>query len=1305
MEECRPAKQEHRHGSHQRVVSGWMPRFGSGTLAVEKGPPSDGDNTAPSVASGESPVPRSWGLARATLVVATAIAVCFAMLQVGGRTLFYQLHRLESTLNAWLGPEVRLQGLEGRWQGLNPGFFAERLSFPGGELIGLDFELDLIESLGRNRVVARRVTVADGRLVFEKTSTGWRREGASDGPGLDALALFTYSDEVWVRGRVFAREGRRTAPLYVESWLINVGGGHRFSFRVRSEPNCTDCALAIEGDVTEGGPGIVRVSASSFSLGSELDDMLGLPDFEMALAGDWRRRDDGTGRARLDIELTRIKTPASESTLVARLGAWAEGGGYRGRIDTLSATSGGRALEFDGAGFLLRGDVGGYFADLWLPAFSAEDVAAFGEVAFGVEHRVGRWLHNLAPRGRIDGFRARIDGQGAAFVCRGRDAEVTAYRGVPTLANASFVASGHTRAIRVDVDGYDLALAMPGFVPADETYLQGGGSITWSFGSGNFGLRGDRLWLDRDGTRAVADIALSRPEGSRRAQVALDAKVDRIAVVDAEGYLPLTIGPELREWLKNNVRSGHLEDGRLVFQGDVGPRDDSPRRHFEMAAKVVDGVVDYHADWPTASQIRADLAIDGKGTLLRGGARVFDTEIGDIDLRVPRSGDQMSLRLRSRADAGQLLHFVRSTPIRDAMPFLSDAWTSDGPVVVAAEMVLPLGVAQDEDAGLRDLRVEFDLEGTSIDLADLSLRFDDMNERVTYEWPGSVASERLTGSLFGAPVQLAIESDDSTIRFSLQGSADVADAYGLLDLADPGIAEGRFDFDAVFEVFPGSEHPAELRIESDLEGVTAVLPAPLDKRTGETSALAVSLQFLDDYVAVSTRYDDLSGWLHVDDSGVLAAALGLGVPVPMADAGHGRVVIAGGLDSVDVSSIVSALGSTTRQEGPGFSWELRDFRVGRMEFDALELADLRIDGHADDGEIRLTLAGAELHGTLERSGNGPWRLDLPELRVPASPTGEDIALDPGVIDQLLAADVVLGQVFVGDDDYGTWQFAVRPVSEGVELHDVVAELRGLSIEATAPALWSRDGTTRFEGTVRARDLRDVLPQWDFVASVESESFAAEGSVNWPGSPLEFDLAEVSGAASLDLVKGRFLDVEQGAGAARIMSLINFSTIVKRISLDFTDVFGRGVSFDRALAKLSVTDGRARFDGPAKITGTGLRFDIDGTVDFASGELDYAMVVTPALDASLPWGIAFLAMSNPLAAAGVLAGQQVLKDPIRRLVSFDVVVGGTYDDPEVVVVGNAEALAAASGDEATTDHAEVDRGQAETANAEQGGTEE
>ena len=1209
-------------------------------------------------------------LARATLVTATVVAVCFALLQVGGRVLFSQLQRFEDTVNGLLGPDVVVQGLEGRWQGLNPGVFAERIQFRAGELVGFDFELDLVESLGRNRVVARRMTVADSRLVFEKTGAGWQLEGASADSRQEVLPFLTYSDEVWVRGRVFAREGPRTATLYVESWFINMGGRHRFSVNVQSEPNCTDCALVVEGDITEQGPGAVKIFAKSFSLGSGLDGMLGLPGFEVALDGDWRRRADGNGRARLAIALTRIETPGSETTLAAKLGAWTEGGGYRGRFETLSATSGDRSLRFDGAGLFVPGDFGERFADFWLPTFSAEDLVALATAAFGMEHPVGRWLHNLAPRGLIEGFRVRMDGEGPAFAYRGREWTIEAYRGVPAATNLSFEASGNTQTLRLDVDSYDLGVAMPTFVDADETYDRGGGSITFSLVSGNFGMRGERLWLDRSGTRFVSDIALFRSRGATRFEVAVDARVDRITFADAKGYLPLNVAPGLRRWLLENVGSGKLEDGRILYRGEVGQKSGPRRRHFEMAARLVDGVIEYHADWPTASRINAELIVAGETTRLRGSAGVFDVDIGDADLRLGSSPRELSLRFRSRADGDQLLHFMRNTPVRDALPFLSETWTSAGPVVVAAELDLPLAPTGEGVVRPQGLRVDVDFEGASIDLANLGLRFDGLYDLVRYEWPRDLSSERLSGMLFGEPVSVGIESDDETIRFSLEGSASVADAYGLLDLRDPGIAEGRFDFGAVFEVFPGSEHPAELRLESDLVGVAATLPVPLDKAREESGELAVSLQFLDDYVAVSARYDELSGWLHVDDDGIAAAALGIGAPVPMADAARRRVVVGGGLESLDASVIGSALGAGG--DGSAFAWELSDFRIGRIEFDALELADLRIDGVAQGGEIRLALSGRELHGTLERSGGAPWRLHLPELNLPAASTDEGVALDPAVIDQLIAADVVLDRVLVGEDDYGAWRFGLRPVAEGIELHDVVADLRGLAIEATAPVLWSRDGTTRFEGTVGAGDLREVLPLWDFVPSVESTSFAAKGRVSWPGSPLEFDLATLSGNASLDLTDGRFLDVEQGAGAARIMSLINFSTIVKRISLDFTDVFGRGVSFDRVLANLTVADGLARFDEPGKITGTGLRFEIEGTVDFASGALDNTMLVTLPLHTSLPWYAAFLASSNPLAAAGVLFGQQVFKDPIKRLSSFDIVVGGTYDDPEVVTVGNASS---------------------------------
>ena len=234
--------------------------------------------------------------------------------------------------------------------------------------------------------------------------------------------------------------------------------------------------------------------------------------------------------------------------------------------------------------------------------------------------------------------------------------------------------------------------------------------------------------------------------------------------------------------------------------------------------------------------------------------------------------------------------------------------------------------------------------------------------------------------------------------------------------------------------------------------------------------------------------------------------------------------------------------------------------------------------------------------------------------------------------------------------------------------DLAADVRGLRLEATGDAeraFWSPAGT-RFQGRASAGNLQEVLPQWGFAESVVSEQFSAAGDLHWPGSPLHFDLAHLTGEAKLELTKGSFVDV--APSGTRIMSLINFSTIVKRMSLDFSDVFGRGVAFERVLADLAVEDGLVTFAKPGEIIGTGSSFLVTGTVDLDAGDLNNELVVTlPLLTGNLPWYAAFLAFSNPAGAAGVWLGRQVFKDQLRRLSSGKYRIGGTYDEPQVEFV--------------------------------------
>ncbi len=1216
-------------------------------------------------------------LLRTVFILATVVAVCVAVLQLAGRLAAWQLPRLTPIVNDYLAPRgIAVSGLEGRWNGLNPGFFAASVRFPGGRAQGLDFELDVLESLGRNRVVARRLTVADAAATITRTAAGWRLPGGGAPTDFDIWTLLSHGDQVWLRGRLtFERDGA-VVPLYGEAMVVNNAAGRRFHFGVQLEPRCAACALTVDGDVPAQGVASIRLAAPEFVLHRDALEVLGLAPGEALgtgsgriaarLDGRWQRAADGSERAALAVDMD-ARVAAAPLRLAAELGAWKVGDGeYRGRIDALAAASGDAAFELPGGGFrlaLLGGDEP--FADLWLPDFSVAALLAPAIAALGADHEFGNRLATLRPEAWVEGLAARLDANGVAFSARASGATMAGHKGIPKVAAVDFALAGSARAMRLDFEGRDFDFGFPVYLPAEDLHQAGAGTLTIAFADGYLGMRGRDLWTVSAGGRGDGRMALARPGDAMETRVSVAGRVDRLDVARAGDYLPFTLEQELREWLRGRVAGGELREVAMTYHGHVRGRGELPVRRFEMKLTAQGVAADYHADWPPASDFDGSVEVTAAAVRVGGAAVVFGETVRDLDISVPRAGPDANARafvaFHVDTSVPRLIDFAWQTPVHEAMPFLSEAWSGAGQVAVDGELVVPL---RGQELRPGDVRTSFRFTEASIDLADLGLHFDAVDETLRYEYPVGLESHALEGTLFGEKVVIGIDSDAEAVRVALAGSGVPADAYRLLDIADPGIAAGRFDFDAAFTVFPASERAMELHVESDLTGVEVDLPPPLGKTAAQALPMTAAIQFLDPFVAVSARYGAAEGWLHTGDGSIRAGAIGIGAPVPMIDAAEGRLVLGGGLETIDADTMAALLAPEAGIERP-FAWELRRFRVDTLHFDALELTGAVLDGYSDRGEVAFDVTARELRGTVAKSGDAPWQLSLAELRLPAAEQeGDPLSLE--AMDRLLAADVELQSVHVGAEDYGSWRFGVRPREDGVALIDTRAELRGLRIEQQGEVFWARRGETSFAGEVRAGNLVDVLPLWDFAPSVESAQFRAVGDVRWPGSPLNFDLAHLSGTADLELGDGRFLDVDPGA--APIMSLINFSTIAKRMSLDFSDVFGVGVSFEDVQAELVIDDGLARFRRPAEIVGTGSSFLVTGTVDLDSGALDNEMIASLPLHSSLPWYAAFLALSNPAGAAAVVVGRQVFKDQLRRLTSGKYRIGGTYDEPEVEFVG-------------------------------------
>ena len=974
----------------------------------------------------------------------------------------------------------------------------------------MDFELDLLESLGRNRVVARRLTVADGHVAFDKTPMGWQLRGASGTGGFDLRALMTHSDEVWLRGRIGLYGESLAGTVRVESMLINQDGNHRFHIGLQTDAGCPDCALTIDGDITDDGPGAVRIAGESVVVARDLVELAGLGPLFADANGKRVGTDLGVdcvenGR-RGTLETEAGGQPRGSSGASAQVGleaeAWRDGGsGYRGRVGSLTLASRDAVFRLDHGGFVVRPGV--REAELWLPTFALDSLARPLAEAFGTEHALGRNIDRLTPRARISALGVHVDARGWRFRaayprpydrtqrCAGSRQRGVLVRRQPTrrarIPRQSRCAVGVSRL----PDGLRDPRRGDRLAQRSSTTAN-----TWPSGT-DMSSRADAA---TGSSRSLARVGTSLPRHRRwRGQ---PGRVDT-----ARGYVPTTLSPELRKWLLDNVQAGELAGARMVYQGRTTVDDDLPWRRFEMSARFANATVAYHADWPTATNAEGEFVVTPRRTRMRGQARAFGVHLPDLEVSVrhesdggARADNAAAVGLSCETTVPRLFDFARATPIRDALPFLSDTWSGDGKVSVTAQLRIPLG---DRPLNPGDVSADFVFDDAGLDLADIGLGFVDINERVHFEYPANLASNALEGSLFGAPVTIGISSDTDSVSFKLTGSATPQDAYRLLDVDDLGIADGRFRYDALFTVFPNSDRAMELQVTSDLEGVAVRLPAPLAKSADDIRPMTAAMQFLDSHVAVAARYGEADGWLHTDDGGVRAGAIGIGGGVPMIDAAEGRVVLGGGVHEIG-SETMAVLLAPSADVDRQFAWELRRFSVGRMTLDDFTVADAVLDGFADGGEVSFAIDAGELKGTIAKSGDSPWRVKLSELRLPAH-DGEGDPLTMAAMDRLLAADVELDRVIVGDEDYGSWKLGLRPDANGVTLTNVVADVRRLHIESgrtcTGPGVRNRFDARSPPGPPRRLDCGGFAP------SVESEP-SSLGSVRWPEVAINFDLARL-----------------------------------------------------------------------------------------------------------------------------------------------------------------------------------------------------
>ncbi|MCY3566875.1 MAG: hypothetical protein OXH27_11920, partial [Gammaproteobacteria bacterium] len=265
------------------------------------------------------------------------------------------------------------------------------------------------------------------------------------------------------------------------------------------------------------------------------------------------------------------------------------------------------------------------------------------------------------------------------------------------------------------------------------------------------------------------------------------------------------------------------------------------------------------------------------------------------------------------------------------------------------------------------------------------------------------------------------------------------------------------------------------------------------------------------------------------------------------------------------------------------------------------------------------------------------------------------------------------EISIGETPWGRWNFILEPDAGGADFTDLSFDFRGLRLtppaeeeagQLPAPHLrWDFDGrdhATELAGLLLADDMAAVLLDSGFAASLESQSARFAADLRWPGSPAFLQGSQLSGNVDLLVENGRFLETSAGGGALKLISIINFDAIMRRLRLS-DDLLRRGLAFDEITGRLNMDRGLAQIENELVISGPSSLYQITGDVDLRDETIAGEMYVTLPVSDNIPW-IGLITGNLPLAVGAFLL-DQIFGNQVDSLTSAVYTLEGPWEGLE------------------------------------------
>lgn len=742
-------------------------------------------------------------------------------------------------------------------------------------------------------------------------------------------------------------------------------------------------------------------------------------------------------------------------------------------------------------------------------------------------------------------------------------------------------------------------------------------------------------------------------------------------------YLPTKVMyPNLIEWLKDAFITGEVKSGTAVLRGALA---DFPFDHnngeFSVNADVYNITLRFAPEWPVLKHVSGKLAYRGRSmTIDLDHLETLNVTANQVHGEIPYFGDAkpqiLTVQSDIQTDFANALKYVHQSPLEKNIGQMFSDVELRGPLALKLGLVVPL--ANPDNIKVNGAIILHDAE---MNLIPWNLKLNELNGALNFT-ESTVTATDIQAKLWNKPFIFSLSTLQKTktvsiIKASFINQIDIADLEKLLQLPLTQYARGTTQVNG--EVDLSTQTPIELRLKSDLVGVAIDLPGNLKKpaNVAKDYSLQLIMQAQQPLKVKMNYAKELSAAAVVDRKNdklnLLSAELRLGKGEANWPKTPG-IYLSGDFDVLDWDQVKAYLSQTGNAKVSEFSIRGIKVHANKLILLGQTLSDVDLDITPKANIWNISISSEEVEGDIA--------VPLPLTRqsvVKAEFDKVDLLLAPGKqpnaftldVKTLPALDLSIDDLNLNNMLLGELQLKTGPSVTGVNIQTLKINSKLLALQGTGS--WTKATGTKIQGTGHSAHVSELLSSFgfdvhNFIASQGKFSF----DLSWNKAPYDFALADLNGSAKLDLGPGRIVDIgkqnDAKMGLGQLLSIFSLQTIPRRLSLDFSDVFSKGYTFDTLRGNFTFQNGNAYtsdflFNGPVAKVG------INGRIGLADKDFNFTLIVTPYVTSSIPVAAtATLLTGNPLIGLGAFAVNTMLGPQVSKATTYYYAVTGPWNDP-------------------------------------------